>query len=210
MVTRVLLLLCLASPAALACRASLPTEATSPSVSLVGLQVHYSFATASPIPGAAISLRAYAVDSDSVFHEVTEQATWVSSNPDVMRVARPGRVEANTTGAVEITASHGGVTGSLALRVVPTITVTAFPRIRILTPFEPRPGQTEMARAQYLQSDFSFQDVTDLATWTSSAPDVATVTRGRVTGVAVGTAEITVSYNGISSSYGFSVPPRFR
>ena len=59
--------------------------------------------------------------------------------------------------------------------------------------------------AQYIASivsatSTSSQDVTSLATWTSSDTTIATVSRGLVTGVKAGTATITATYNGSTVS----------
>jgi len=52
-----------------------------------------------------------------------------------------------------------------------------------------------------IENDGGVQDVTALATYTSSAPLVATVdTNGVVTGVGPGTATITATYNGMTST----------
>lgn len=61
-------------------------------------------------------------------------------------------------------------------------------------------------------SDGSSDMVTDLADWVSSAPSVATVTRGagvaQVEALAPGTVAITASYDGLSATVTFDVQPR--
>jgi len=51
---------------------------------------------------------------------------------------------------------------------------------------------------QVQRSNGTSEDVTAVATWTSSAPAVVTVQAGMVRAVGVGTATVTVSYSGLS------------
>jgi hypothetical protein len=58
-----------------------------------------------------------------------------------------------------------------------------------------KPGSTTNFAATGTLGDNSTQDVTDTVTWTSSSPGVATVSKGVVTGVALGATTITASAN---------------
>lgn len=51
------------------------------------------------------------------------------------------------------------------------------------------------------KSDGTSEDVTNAATWTSSAPDVVTVRAGVVTASGLGRARVTAQYNGWSASF---------
>ena len=66
-----------------------------------------------------------------------------------------------------------------------------------LDPQSVKTGKTLKARATATRNTGGEQDVTTMCSWTSSAPDVATVdTAGTVTGVKAGTAEITATFVG--------------
>jgi hypothetical protein len=191
-----------------ACQATAPTA---PSPVLSGVAILYNTASR---PGESFQLKAFAVDSDGAYTEVTEQAQWTSSNAGIASI-NPGNfvggksVSANSPGTTVITAVYQSVSGFLPVRV----------------PMRPNPSNVvgplrlEPARASLngagaevrLTVSFSASgrssDVTTAATWTSSEPTVATVDRGVVTAQRVGTTEIVASYEGASDSYWMSVHP---
>jgi hypothetical protein len=53
---------------------------------------------------------------------------------------------------------------------------------------------------QLRRSDGTSEDVTSAAVWASSAPDIVAVSSGHVSAVGVGTARVTVSYQGVSAA----------
>lgn len=147
--------------------------------------------------------------------DVTSLVTWTSSSPSIGTVgngATAGLATAVTTtgGTTGITVSNylgnaaPGATfavqsSSTALRICPTtITLTR--------------GTVYQMRAFYLLGGVNCaslgpaQDVTNLVTWTSSAPLIATVgnaaTAGRITTLAIGSTNITIS------SYAGQTAPR--
>jgi len=56
------------------------------------------------------------------------------------------------------------------------------------------------ATARATRSDGTSEDVTATAVWASSAPDIVAVSHGRVSAVGIGTARVTVSYNGVDAT----------
>lgn len=65
---------------------------------------------------------------------------------------------------------------------------------------------TQQLAASVTRSSGSTETVTSTATWTSSAPAVATVSPGGlVTAVAVGTTTITASYQGVTDTCAVTV-----
>jgi hypothetical protein len=190
------------------CKASVPTV---PDAVPVAVQILYGLPTPPLVVGSDVSLRAYVADSDFAFRDVTSQAIWSTSDSSVVQVLAGGRMQALRLGTVDVFARFEGVTGSLRVRVEPAR--VDYPRLFLsfgifLTL---QVGQSSSWRAQLLPTAFSAgQDVTGVATWTSSNPQVASVTQGRITGLTVGTTEINVSYNGVSHSFSYSIEPRFR
>jgi uncharacterized protein YjdB len=62
-------------------------------------------------------------------------------------------------------------------------------------------GSTELFTALGTYSDGSTTDITSKVTWTSSDPNIATISsQGLVTGVATGYATITAALSGVTSS----------
>lgn len=67
-------------------------------------------------------------------------------------------------------------------------------------------GETVQFSAVATRSGGSSETVTDRASWSSSDPDIATVTNdGRVTGILFGTAEITAKYQELSGTMRISI-----
>ena len=64
---------------------------------------------------------------------------------------------------------------------------------------------SEQLTATVTLSSGATQDVTDQATWTSSDEEVATVSGGLVTAVAVGECEVTAAYEGLSGTCAVTV-----
>jgi hypothetical protein len=194
-----------------ACEASFPVAPTGP-VSVEGVRVMVGLSTnLQPSVGSVISLAAYSVNTDRVYAEVTSATTWVPSNPAMVRqLSGGGSFIASAPGPIEFVAVYQGLTDSITFDVVtPPPFAESFPRLTLQMSSPGRIGTTVQARAQLLRTSTTTQDVTDLATWTSSNPDVATVERGRVTSRGIGTVAIRVSYEGLSTASYASVRPGF-
>ena len=101
-------------------------------------------------------------------------------------------------GFVDITASLGTVTASTKL----TVTAATLASITVTPPL-PRlaQGTSQQLRATGTFSDGTVQDVTAIASWTSTATAVATVSAtGRTTAVAPGTATIRAAIGAVNGS----------
>jgi len=89
--------------------------------------------------------------------------------------------------------------------VVPSVTVVGLsvaPLVQIIPP-----GQTVRLTATARYSDGSTKDVTSQATWTSSQANVATVSAGAVTGVALGRTMLRVNFERGSTSMTIVIEP---
>lgn len=154
---------------------------------------------------------ATAIYSDGTTQNVTGAATWVSSAPGVLGVTTVGgargRGTAVSPGTATVTATFMGIAGST------TVTVTNAVLVQIAV----GPAGVTLAvgaRRQFtataIFSDGSSRDVTATATWVSDRPAVAGVsdvaaTRGQVTAVGAGTANIQANFGGISGQTGLVV-----
>jgi Bacterial Ig-like domain (group 2) len=137
---------------------------------------------------------------------VTNQATWSSSAPNVASVGiHTGLVKGSSTnfGPAVISALYNGVTQTLIVSVnnvnVSSITVTP------IAPVMPV-GVTQHFNATAAFSDSSTQDISSDVTWASGTTSVATISNlGTATSVSPGTSTITASFGGQSGSANLTV-----
>jgi hypothetical protein len=164
--------------------------------------------------GTTTQFQVTAIMSDGTTRNVTQQATFVSDTPGVVgittgaRMAR-GRATAVAAGSAVITATYMGFQDSTTVTVTDSVIVSISVSPAGLTlPI----GSRRQFTAQAIRSDGTSMTITGLATWTSDAPGVAAVsaagpTRGQVTGLAGGTANISATYMGITGSVLVTVTP---
>ncbi|NVN92883.1 MAG: DUF3443 family protein [Desulfuromonadales bacterium] len=133
--------------------------------------------------------------SDSTTQDLTAAATWTSSNSQVAAINVTGRATTITTGTTTISASWGGISGTTPL-IVTSATLVSL----AIQPTNPSiaVGTTQQFSVNGTFSDNTIQDLTTLATWSSSNTSVATVSNtsgstGRASTVAAGTTTITAT-----------------
>lgn len=71
-----------------------------------------------PSPGLTVRFTATLHFSDSSTEDVTSQAAWHSSSPEVAAVSSPGLVTAAAVGITEIRATYLNASGAVPLRVI--------------------------------------------------------------------------------------------
>lgn len=148
--------------------------------------------------------------TDGTVVDITSTAVWASSKPDIATIAADGKATTIAAGTTTISASQDGVSG------ITNLTVTVLPLkangLKI-TPVNPTlPIGTNIS----LTVTATFTDnttlvVTDTSEWTSNFPLIASVSnvapnKGLVTGVAAGSATITASYGGQSTTTFVTIP----
>jgi len=157
---------------------------------------------AATIPfGAQQQFFATATFSDSSTQDVSGNATWNSNNTSVATVSVVGvafGVSSSPT-PVTISAAFGGQTGTAQLTVssATLVSIAVTPTSLLLAP-----GSTANFQAVGTYSDLPTQLLTGLVTWTSDAPLVVSITTtgGIATGQSAGSANITASYQGKTST----------
>jgi hypothetical protein len=163
--------------------------------------------------GQNVQFGASAILSNGTSRNVTLQATWTSSAPMVATIVGTGgnRGQASCVGpgTTTITAMYMGQTDSTVL----TCSQATAKELQV-TPFVAmlQVGQSVQLVATLVFSDGSTQNVTGMATWSSSNPMAAPVSnqnnRGQVTGVAgPGMATITATFMGFSATAQVTVTP---
>src|SRR5207244_424093 len=146
--------------------------------------------------GRAVQLTA--TPRDSTGAPLTGRAlTWLSTNLNVAAVDGSGLVTAQAPGATTIAAVSEGVTGTAALTVtnIPVASVTVTPATGSIAP-----GQMWQLTATPKEANGTTL-TGRVITWASNATGVATVSAlGLVTSVAVGSATITATSEGVNGS----------
>ena len=145
--------------------------------------------------------------SDATTQDLTFDATWASSAPNVATVSdaaiTKGFAQALEAGISTITATFDGVSGTTLLTitdvVLQSITVSpANPTVLSLS------SESFQATGQY--SDGSTADISSQAIWLSSQPDIVTITTdGAAKTLATGTAFISATLNGVSGTSNLKV-----
>jgi 6-phosphogluconolactonase (cycloisomerase 2 family)/uncharacterized protein YjdB len=146
--------------------------------------------------------------------DLTSMVTWTSSNPSIASFSSTGTATGTATavapGSATITATMGTGAGSIAGTTTLTVTAAALVSIAV-TPPAPSiaNGTQQQFTATGTYTDGTTQVITGMATWSSSAPAVASV--GAATGLAkalsVGSTTITATLNGLSGSATLAVTP---
>jgi hypothetical protein len=151
--------------------------------------------------GTGLQFTATLILSNGTQRNVTAQATWTSSNAMIATISRTGRATSVSAGTTTISAAFMGLTASTTLRITDAVVTSVE-----VTPIAPKlnVGNVTPFQATAILSDGTTRNVTQQATWVSSAPGVAAVTtarqRGVVTAVSVGSATIGATYMGLQGS----------
>ena len=149
-------------------------------------------------PGTRLTFAATGVFSDHTTQVITRDCTWASDNHAVATVGAGGTATAIGPGTANISATFNGVSGMAPLNVssatLSSISVT--PASAVLAP-----TTSANCVATGTFSDGSTQVITNIVTWTSSAPNVASVNRGgKVTAQSPGNAPITAQLGSLSAN----------
>ena len=153
--------------------------------------------------GTSTSLLATGLYTDQTTQDLTQQVSWQSDNNAVSDINFNGLVSGNSVGTSVITASLGTISNTASV----AITTATLSSINVT------PGVTSIANgtnislvANGIYSDQSTQDLTSQVTWQSGNSSITEVSSsGFVTARSVGTATITASLNGQSSSSSITV-----
>jgi uncharacterized protein YjdB len=159
------------------------------------LSISQSSATISV--GMTLRVRLDAEFDDGTSRDVSNEATWTTSNAAVASVAGPA-ITAESQGTATITAAFGDQTATVAI----TVSAAALTGIQV-TPGNAVTalGLTRQFTATGVFGDGTNRNITEQITWAATPGTIATITpTDLVTPVAVGTATITASSAGITAS----------
>jgi trimeric autotransporter adhesin len=173
-------------------------------------------ANASMFAGSTQQFTATGTFADGGVRDLTNLVTWSSQSPAVAVISNASgsrglATAANIAGGSTVIVATLGNTPS-AVSGSTAVSVTALTSL-LVAPNNPSIGIADTLQLTATGGGTG-QDLTGIATWSSSAPSVATVsntsgTKGLVTGVALGSATITATVGNISSSatVAVSLPP---
>jgi hypothetical protein len=167
-------------------------------ISLSGLTVTPSYSANIGV-GATQHFTATGTYSDGSMADFTSQVVWVSSNPAVTTIASGGTATGVGGGTANITATFAGLNSqpvALTVKVLGAIVIEP-----AVSPRNLNVGASQPFIAVGIFSDGSMSDITSQVIWTSSNTNIATIlSNGSATGIAAGTAIISASSSGITSS----------
>jgi hypothetical protein len=170
-------------------------------VSFVATLLSIAITPAGPVIASGIKQQFAATGtfSDGSTSDLSTLVSWTSETPAVASVNASGLASSFSAGSTLVTATSGSVSGSTTL----TVTSAALQSLAIT----PNPARAGVGFARQLTvtgtySDATTANLTNVATWSSDTPSVATVgpTTGVVTGVSLGSATITAAYGPISTT----------
>jgi hypothetical protein len=155
----------------------------------------------------AQSLTASAINKNDGVVPITALATWRSGNTAVATVDK-GVVTPVGQGTTSITVSHLGALKSITVVVRPSHQAMKISEEKDLHMILSNPApEIKVTVSVQDDPDTAPVNVTADADWTSSNPYVATVAGGVITPKAVGTAEISAAYKGLTRSVKVIVYP---
>jgi len=129
--------------------------------------------------------------------------TWSSSDDSIATIDANGNLTTVATGSVTITSSLGGISNTVSASVTPAVLASV-----TVTPPNPSipAGFVQQFTATGTFTDSTTQDLTTLATWTSSDGSVATVdASGLASGLTAGSSTVTATFGSVSGGTDLAV-----
>ncbi len=148
--------------------------------------------------GVSLPLSATGYYDNGTTDALGASVTWQTSQSAVATVNTQGNVTGMGEGVAQVSATYQGVTGSTSVTVgLPALlSITVSPNQSSLPA-----GESEQLTATGNFSDGTVQNLTQSATWSSSAPGVATITAGGLAkAVTAGTSSLSATMTSITSS----------
>lgn len=138
-----------------------------------------------------------AIYADGTSVDVTAEAAVVPNQSNIVSVNK-GVVTGIGYGSTSLNISYGGKTDTLHLTVKDLQSELTVKQITIdNSSFVLDPGRTAKFNVTAEYFDGHFEDVTNTATYSLSNPDIADVSKGKITAKGNGTTLVTVGYKGV-------------
>lgn len=161
--------------------------------------IKISASSSSIAKGTSVQFTATGTFTDGTTQNLTNTATWSSSNSATANISTAGLATGMAIGSSNITATQNGITSNAFALAVTAATLQS---IAIsATSSSIAKGTSVQFIATGTFTDGTTQNLTNTATWASSSPAAVNIsTSGLATGVAPGSSNITASQNGITSN----------
>jgi hypothetical protein len=162
-------------------------------------------ANASIAAGETQQFTATGTYSDGSVQNLTNAATWTSSGPAIASVSPSGAAVALAVGTATISATAGSFTGTASLTVTPPVVIglNVVPATLSMVL-----GSSRQLQAIATLSDGTTQDMTGTVAWSSTDPNIATVSSGGLASAAqVGSTTILAQSTGLTGSAQITVVP---
>jgi len=166
------------------------------------------------VRSSSVTLRAYLLDSDGAYTDVTQTAEWRFAEPSAVQslgihLGGFGFIRAPGSTGTRVLAQAGSVSGEISvswqqsssIRTPPFLEVSVLPALRL--------AESLQVRATFTPSNAAPQNVTSAALWSSSDPAVARVEGTQLVGTGVGTTEVVGTFQGTTDRLMVSVLPRW-
>ncbi len=149
--------------------------------------------------GVSQRFSAVATFTDGSTQDVSQTATWTTSPTGIASISNLGIATGLTPGTTTVTATFETLPGNAQL-TVSTATLTSIAVTPTSTILAPGSSITYQAVGHY--SDGSTQFISNLVAWASDTPSVVSITTtgGVATGQSAGTANITATYQSVTSN----------
>ncbi|WP_318417505.1 Ig-like domain-containing protein [Photobacterium leiognathi] len=172
-------------------------------LSSIAISVKPPLPEASIHSGGKLPFTAEGIYSDGSISLLTNKVTWFSSAVDVAQIDDKGILTGVSIGTVDVKASYEGIESNIInVRITDAILSSIAISVKSLSPDASiySGGKLSFA-AEGIYSDGSTSPLTNKVTWHSSAVDIAQIDdKGVLTGIAIGTADVKASYEGIESN----------
>ncbi len=172
-------------------------------LSSIAISVKSPSPDASIYSGGQLSFAAEGIYSDGSTSPLTNKVTWYSSAIEIAQIDDKGILTGVAIGTVDVKASYEGIESNIInVRITDAILTSMNISVKTLSPDASiySGGQLSFA-AEGIYSDGSTSPLTNKVTWHSSAVDIAQIDdKGVLTGIAIGTADVKASYEGIESN----------
>lgn len=167
------------------------------------IQIELSDTRLNLIEALTTTITATGLYTNNSRQDITQLVTWRSDNTSIATVEN-GLITAESVGDTKIHARLGIIDAKLSVEVVSAelIEIILEPNERTIIR-----GQKTAFTAIGRYNNNSRKDLTTLASWRSSAEEIASVSQGIVQGLEVGNVQITASYNDKTSSGSVTVTP---
>src|ERR1700676_1488810 len=162
-------------------------------------------ANASIAAGETQQFTATGTYRDGSVQNLTNAATRASSGPAIASVSPSGAAVALAVGTATISATAGSFTGTASLTVTPPVVIglNVVPATLYMVL-----GSSRQLQAMATLSDGTTQDMTGTVAWSSTDPNIATVSSGGLASAAqVGSTTILAQSNGLTGSAQITVVP---